>query len=277
MSRKLCEIICWLGQDGGYSVFSSFLSMEYIRPLRLCRIVLTPQVSDCCLQIEQRVPCHRDEICQVSDLQYPHSRVPYATQHSNTKEVRNFSWIAVCFSLCVCESCVYTSWIRRFSLVSVEKFIFYGCISWGCAFYESSMDPNVVKVGWKERVGSHVFAFGCLTRVRASIEQQQRHHHHTFAFHSHFHNTIFKWNQFSFFSNHRIFDKFHPPLLSCTCIKTPNFRESVLISIKKWVVRLNKRDPQSNLNYGLAIFSQRLSRNNNIHPEWIVLNGEKRA
>ena len=59
------------------------------------------------------------------------------------------------------------------------------------AFYESSMDPNVVKVGWKERVGSHVFAFGCLTRVRASIEQQ-RHHHHTFAFHSHFHNTIFK-------------------------------------------------------------------------------------
>jgi len=58
------------------------------------------------------------------------------------------------------------------------------------------MDPNVVKVGWKERVGSHVFAFGCLTRVRASVGQQQRHHHHTFAFPSRFHNTIFKLNQF---------------------------------------------------------------------------------
>lgn len=60
------------------------------------------------------------------------------------------------------------------------------------------MDPNVVKVGWKERVGSHVFAFGCLTRVRASIGQQQRHHHHTFAFRLHFHNTIFKLNEFIF-------------------------------------------------------------------------------
>ena len=197
MSRKLCEIICWLGQDGGYSVFSSFLSMEYIRPLRLCRIVLTPQVSDCCLQIEQRVPCHRDEICQVSDLQYPHT--PECPTLPNTQTLKKFgiSLGLPCVSLCVRIVCVYTSWIRRFSLVSVEKFIFYGCISWGCAFYESSMDPNVVKVGWKERVGSHVFAFGCLTRVRASIEQQ-RHHHHTFAFHSHFHNTIFKWNQFSF-------------------------------------------------------------------------------
>ena len=101
VSRKLCEIICWLGQDGGYSVFSSFLSMEYIRPLRLCRIVLTPQVSDCCLQIEQRVPCHRDEICQVSDLQYPHT--PECPTLPNTQTLKKFgiSLGLPCVSLCV--------------------------------------------------------------------------------------------------------------------------------------------------------------------------------
>jgi hypothetical protein len=49
-----------------------------------------------------------------------------------------------------------------------------------------------------------------------------------------------------FLSNHRIFDKFNPPLLSCACIKTSNYRETFLISIKKWAVRMNIKDPQSN-------------------------------
>ena len=84
-------------QNGGLC----YCSMEYIRPLRLCRIVLTPQVSDCCLQIEQRVPCHRYEICQVSDLQYPHT--PECPTLPNTQTLKKFgiSLGLPCVSLCV--------------------------------------------------------------------------------------------------------------------------------------------------------------------------------
>jgi hypothetical protein len=122
VSRRLCEIICWLGQDGGYSVFSSFLSMEYIRPLRLCRIVLTPQVSVCCLQIEQRVSCRRYGICQVSD---PVATLPSALRYLTLKHWKSSEFLLDWrVSLCVCELCAYTFWIRRFSFLPVEKFIF---------------------------------------------------------------------------------------------------------------------------------------------------------